>query len=792
MQPGVYFTMPEVNKLYKKNKELIDTGYKELVCLRGEASGDEAFSIAISSNGDRPSIYLRNKGKLVGKCLPPKYSTINVVYDAACNKEAVDEALGRYITIPNNGNAARKDFLFGVINSSRDVIFNRLRQCFKRLPLLVLQNITDYCYSRRSVFVSIRYKIAKFTESLQLRRYRHLLPMLIYERYTGFATSPFFGSCLVNNNPPLLSPAPVTGGVCRPFGYQVLNLRWMLALEQHCKERQWKRIIPDSWPYFEIGNGKVFDTITGYLLNSHRGKKEVLIRSRGGVLADETGMGKTITALMLITSDKGKGCSLVVCPSYLCAQWENQTRTNFPEVRPFVVRSIRDIRKLQCKVDIGSLDLIIASQSFINGKVYENDHRVFQLHSHNWNRVVLDEAHTYPALSRLRSKCKSLLLSDSCKWYLSATPFPSAQSLLFCSQFLGVEFKTPYYHTAAIDELIHSPFIGAVTQSYLQFFYRRNLVKNLTVSDNQFPGVVQTQLACTLSPIERYVYNVFSKMNEIDPNKYMRCLVETCTGGLYKNGQAMLDNCKRKLNTLIYTLNYKLRKLDEEIEYIKLLPGAKCNDYYREVCIPRKVKKRAHISTGMAVLLDISQNYMQTHDAYKSTKVWAVKANMPRSDLLLIDTYGTKCALLLKQILYLYHQNADNKIAVFSQFTYVLLRLQEYLKRQQILSKTIRGNVYIREKALKLFQSKSSATRKRKTPEPTCRVLLLSLLDSAAGADLTEGTHMIIFDNLIIQSDSISKLINVQSIGRIVRQCKVKKAEIIKCVVENTIDRITH
>lgn len=69
------------------------------------------------------------------------------------------------------------------------------------------------------------------------------------------------------------------------------------------------------------------------------GKEKLKTMARGsfhgGILADEPGMGKSLTAIVAaleIRLETGGGFILIVCPEELIEQWESELETHFKEV----------------------------------------------------------------------------------------------------------------------------------------------------------------------------------------------------------------------------------------------------------------------------------------------------------------------------------------------------------------------------------------------------------------------------------------------------------------------------
>ena len=170
--------------------------------------------------------------------------------------------------------------------------------------------------------------------------------------------------------------------------------------------------------------------------------EKVLIKPKGGVLADEIGLGKTLSCIGLISEGLSRSdkTTLILCPRRLCKQWKTEIE-KFTNLKSVIVSSIVHHRKLT-KEKINEIDIVIVSYSFLLNRKYtewlkykatEND---FILSNYLWRRVILDEGHE---LTRNNTKSSNFnhtyakefnMFTEICKmksdyrWIVSGTPFP--------------------------------------------------------------------------------------------------------------------------------------------------------------------------------------------------------------------------------------------------------------------------------------------------------------------------------------------------------------------------------
>lgn len=145
--------------------------------------------------------------------------------------------------------------------------------------------------------------------------------------------------------------------------------------------------------------------------------------SRGVVLADEVGLGKTIEAGLVIGQywATGRRNIIVVCPAALRKQWSAELTDKFG--LPNTIVDSRNYRE----VGFGNRSIVVCSYNFVAR------YKVDILH-HGFELAVVDEAHKLRNVYRSSSKTAiavSDALSGSKKLLLTATPFQNSLMELF-------------------------------------------------------------------------------------------------------------------------------------------------------------------------------------------------------------------------------------------------------------------------------------------------------------------------------------------------------------------------
>jgi ERCC4-related helicase len=147
--------------------------------------------------------------------------------------------------------------------------------------------------------------------------------------------------------------------------------------------------------------------------------------SRGAILADEVGLGKTIEAGILLAQKwaEGKRRLLIICPSSLRKQWSQELADKF--FLPSIVLEAKSYNKLEKKGKRNPFDLnkiVICSYHFARNKAD-------QISWIDWDIVVIDEAHrlrnVYKPDNKIGNAIKNAIYERP-KVLLTATPLQNS------------------------------------------------------------------------------------------------------------------------------------------------------------------------------------------------------------------------------------------------------------------------------------------------------------------------------------------------------------------------------
>lgn len=190
-----------------------------------------------------------------------------------------------------------------------------------------------------------------------------------------------------------------------------------------------------------------------------------------------------------------------------------------------------------------------------------------------------------------------------------------------------------------------------------------------------------------------------------------------------------------------------------------------CGHIFCRECITVLIKTapRCHTCTKPLSLTDI------TTISYERPKMATTKEI--KDKLSLMNIIGTK----LTNVLY-YIKASDERMIVFSQWDDLLTKIGSTLDQYGIKNIFCRGNIYMKDKAVREFSS-----------NPDIRIIMLSSESTASGTNLTGATKVILVDP-IDGSYEFRKNTEGQAIGRAHRMGQMKEVEVVRFIIKDTVE----
>jgi superfamily II DNA or RNA helicase len=138
----------------------------------------------------------------------------------------------------------------------------------------------------------------------------------------------------------------------------------------------------DASPDAKTKLGPLAEILREYQLAGFDWLTRLAANNLGGILADEMGLGKTVQTLAFFRAHQGDGPALVVCPTSLVTNWENEARKFTPELKTLVVEGADRAARFN---SIAGSDIVITSYALLRRDIDA-------LREINFSTAVLDEA----------------------------------------------------------------------------------------------------------------------------------------------------------------------------------------------------------------------------------------------------------------------------------------------------------------------------------------------------------------------------------------------------------------
>jgi SNF2 family DNA or RNA helicase len=149
--------------------------------------------------------------------------------------------------------------------------------------------------------------------------------------------------------------------------------------------------------------------------------------TRGGILAEDAGFGKTRVVCELIARSRSFPCLIVVPRAVLDSEWQT-TIERVTGVFPLVAHGKASIRYID-SIGNDTSDNCTSYCSIVLTTHSTMRSIVDTLSARKWARVIIDEAHIMRnPRTQLYRACKRIMENAECKWMITATPVQNSES----------------------------------------------------------------------------------------------------------------------------------------------------------------------------------------------------------------------------------------------------------------------------------------------------------------------------------------------------------------------------
>tara|TARA_B110000008_G_scaffold277863_1_gene320192 strand:+ start:4607 stop:7570 length:2964 start_codon:yes stop_codon:yes gene_type:complete len=629
--------------------------------------------------------------------------------------------------------------------------------------------------------------------------------------WSGHMTRGFLDTALSNSRKkcdrtPFCESSPLLAS--QLFPYQKRCLAWLVAQEK----KDTNSTSSWGWTQHRLADGFSFHTsVFGHV--SLTSPNKVI---RGGLLAQEVGMGKTIEMLALICHHKAPGPTLVVVPTTMLCVWIEEATKRTPELAVVKFHGTRRTKDMNV---LRQADIVVTTYSVV---VNETKQHVPTIGSVRWGRIILDESHEMKTLGtqRLRAICH---LYAPFRWCVSATPWPKDMaSVSAMLSFLGV---TPFNESLGWGSYSSAQLLLRHHHEYNPSLFMK-LISDITWWQRKrhvrmnLPKVTSTDMVITMRQSELYtqllkVIRVRIGLDKDSPYinvrtriiHYTRWIRQFLSDGCLPvsyfgmpNTDSTAPSQRNSIESFMEglgTTNYD-QSLRDVIESWR--------NGHEECCICRDVMERPTVTPCnhmfcyeciqtayqhdtsrkcplcrepcVSALIELTEQQVQPtsleDEVVYMNDPQGIPVKMPKIMYLAAKkaktTMGTKCAALIELF-----SKSEEKFVVFTQFYSTWYRLIEALKANNIQYASIQGKMTPkrRSKEIETFQTSIST-----------KVFVMTTKTASVGITLTAGSHVVFMEPC--ENVDIRK----QAIGRVWRIGQTRPVRVTTLKIKNSIDMI--
>ncbi|CAH02333.2 DNA repair protein RAD16 [Kluyveromyces lactis] len=511
----------------------------------------------------------------------------------------------------------------------------------------------------------------------------------------------------------------------------------------------------------------------------------------GGVLADEMGMGKTIQTIALLMSDITRKPSLVVAPTVALMQWKNEIEQHTN--KKLSVYMYHGANRTNNLGDFKDVDVILTTYAVLES-VYRKQVYGFKrkagtvkekslLHSINFYRVILDEAHNIKDRTSNTAKAVNSLQTKK-RWCLSGTPLQNRIGEMYSLiRFLNIEPFTRYYckqcscssENWRFSDYLHCDDCGHVGMQHTNFF-NHFMLKNVQKHGIEGPGLQSFQNIQTLLARIMLRRTKVERADDLGlPPRIVTVRKDYFNEEEKDLYQSLYSDIKRKYNSYveegvvlnnyanIFTLITRMRQMADHPDLVlKRLKGnndnnpgviicqlcddeaeepieSKCHHRFCRLCINEYIdsfmadeKKLTCPVCHIGLSIDLQQQALEVDEELFKKQSIVSRLKMGgkwRS--------STKIEALVEELYNLRSDKRTIKSIVFSQFTSMLDLVEWRLKRAGFQTVKLQGSMTPtqRDQTIKYFMENIH-----------CEVFLVSLKAGGVALNLCEASQVFILD----------------------------------------------
>jgi len=635
----------------------------------------------------------------------------------------------------------------------------------------------------------------------------------------------------------------------KPFPHQAKNMQWMVNQENRVDLNflESSTYLPDGdieGRYIAaIEEFLYYNRQSGHILNPETLSK-FSANIKGGVLADDIGLGKTMSMIGLIAERKRGGMigqSLVICPNRLCKQWHEEINLSVGKyLNPIIIGTITQFHRYL--KSSSKFDVVIVSYNFLTNDNYltylrnddETEPRINLLQC-DWARVILDEGHEYlkkvtPKRYQLNASEKAIItirdellkVKSKYYWICSGTPYRDRTDVYYLLKFItGGDFNVTE------NEILENRYDRFLLEVYRNIF-RKNTKDKVENQINIPLPIIRTEFL-KMSRLERSMYNSVQGDQEKMIQYCNHILVSEDYTSVLGNEPLTLEQIHQKMTDhfkiLVEKLEKRISRSNEERD--KLLVN-RYDNLTKISDLEEKIRLTNSDLVAAKTKFNIFNSINSRVEEYSNCPICyndigpevgsgiTVCGHLFCAECLnsVFDT-GSKCPVcrysLNKKDVNIMRpkteedlKEKDDKDEKINKYGTKMAHLLKYLERVLAISynRVIVFSQYdsllrLVKKTLEEFDinctvfngsiSMITGRIRQFKIDNSIRVALMSSEKAPSGLNLTEANHIVLLDTLNTDSNS-ARVIEEQAIGRAVRIGQKYRVEVQRFVMLDTIE----
>ena len=560
---------------------------------------------------------------------------------------------------------------------------------------------------------------------------------------------------------------------------------------------------------------------------------------KGGILADEMGLGKTITLLSLLYFSKQNknhkkkiisnykkkkktpnlpiANNLIIVPAMLIDHWKTEILKL--SKTPLKVKIYKNYRKEEKKKKISFYDIIITSYELVTREYNSKSKKKKFLFSHQWIRIILDEA------NRIKNEktqlAKSIYnLKSIYKWCLTGTPIEnSINDLYSLVHFLGYK---PWSNKNFWEKFILNPLckkkcgkafkiLNFMTRSIILRRSKKNYKEILNLKDIEFFNVfldldfeekreyekkkrdskmkIGMDLEIDNGKNVLHIYELILRLRQLADHQELPALsfkpvnLNLILENIYDFLKKKMEEKLKKKEKFDFNkkMNYKHKKFVlwkiQECESI-FKTCFICKSEYDEVIITFCLHKFCKICIYKYLMLEqkcpICCEFLKKSDIFIFPKLKTID---PQKKIKTSSKMQTIFQIISKS-------KKSDKILIFSHFVPMLKILSNDLKRKKIKNLVLEGSLPIKKREDLISQFKTNKNIK---------ILLISIKVGGVGLNLEKANIVILVEpwwNPAVENQAIDRInrIGQEKEMRVYRLCVRDSIEERICEIRDRKD----